>query len=243
MHPLDSPEAQDLLHRLDRRLDDFGLRVKLADFYDAAGVHWHRHAAAVRWTVDHHKRPYGGIWYRDDRHHADLPSEIPSVVWHFLPGRDNRGSKNVGTVAKAERKMHEALVAAWDVGWDDTAEGAEWGRLLAGVVDSPADEVARLIAADWCEEHGRDGRARCLRWMAGHNRWAEPGRSGFSWHVPSDEDAPSVLPMEVINRLTGFVACHAGCMEWPTAIAAEVAFHDAFINAVAGGWVPPEATG
>jgi len=36
---------------------------------------------------------------------------------------------------------------------------AEWSALLKAVVDSPADDLPRLVAADWLEEHGDAERA------------------------------------------------------------------------------------
>src|SRR4051794_13210120 len=49
---------------------------------------------------------------------------------------------------------------------------------LADVVADPADGAARLVYADWLEEHGRDGVAgRLRRWHEGKK--PPPARPGF----------------------------------------------------------------
>ena len=39
----------------------------------------------------------------------------------------------------------------------------EWSALLQAVVESPADDLPRLVAADWLDEHGDAERAEIIR--------------------------------------------------------------------------------
>lgn len=39
----------------------------------------------------------------------------------------------------------------------------EFDALLRSILDTPDDDLPRLIAADWCDEHGYAAEAECLR--------------------------------------------------------------------------------
>ncbi len=59
---------------------------------------------------------------------------------------------------------------------DDHTDDLEWGAILKSIADSPADDLPRLIAADWLEDRGESARAEFIR--LGCSLAATPPESG-----------------------------------------------------------------
>lgn len=50
----------------------------------------------------------------------------------------------------------------------------EWELLLKAVATSPDDDLPRLVAADWLDEHGEPDRAEFIRSQCEYERWYDP---------------------------------------------------------------------
>ncbi len=95
----------------------------------------------------------------------------------------------------------------------------EWGALLTAVVDSPADDLPRLVAADWLDDRGDPERAEFIRLQCAVESETDPKRvrelqwkirtlwnslEGQLWAV---EACPNLVTMEfahggALNALT-----------------------------------------
>ena len=74
---------------------------------------------------------------------------------------------------------------------------AEWSALLKAVVDSPADDLPRLVAADWLEEHGDPERAEFIRLQCAAESDASPT---LAWKIRT-------LANSLTGRLWAVEAC------------------------------------
>ena len=89
---------------------------------------------------------------------------------------------------------------------DDHTDDFEWVALLKSVADSPADDLPRLIAADWLEERGESDRAEFIR--LGCSLAATP--PGADGRGPGDPRAEreSELFRELIAKHLGWFVPH-----------------------------------
>ena len=73
----------------------------------------------------------------------------------------------------------------------------EWSALLKAVVDAPADDLPRLVAADWLEERGDPERAEFIRLQCAAERDRSPS---LAWKIRT-----------LANSLTGRLWAVEGC--------------------------------
>lgn len=62
--------------------------------------------------------------------------------------------------------------------WEQAGVGSDHAALLAGVLDHPDDDAARLVYADWLEENGAEPRAEFIRLQCQHAELQRKGPVG-----------------------------------------------------------------
>jgi uncharacterized protein (TIGR02996 family) len=95
---------------------------------------------------------------------------------------------------------------------------------------NPADWTTRIIYADWMEEQGDHIAARGQRWMARHKKrpyWDCRSKT-WDWYYGKNLGSwDSVIPINLLDKLRGWVRSGRSYQEYSTRIAAEAALAQA----------------
>jgi uncharacterized protein (TIGR02996 family) len=87
-------------------------------------------------------------------------------------------------------------------------ERPEWESLLRAVVAAPADDVPRLVAADWLDEHDQPERAEFIRVQVELARLEAAGRGGWEEaHLLRRRERTFLAPTSLTRAMWALEAC------------------------------------
>jgi uncharacterized protein (TIGR02996 family) len=114
-------------------------------------------------------------------------------------------------------------------------DSPEWLALCRAVVKQPEDDLPRLLAADWLEEHGQSERAEYIRVQLEFAKEPTPAlrwRERTLWNQPS---VGALWALELCPRLLSInlnASSGSGMLGWNHQPVTEIKFHRGFPHAV-----------